>query len=122
MPVDPQTITSIVLRDRARLLAYIGAIVRDHHIAEDVLQEVSMLAMEKHETIKDADTLIPWLRVAARYRALKAVEKRSKRPVLMDAELLALLLAGWPHRRIARSIRHTRISIKKSVANSVATL
>jgi len=41
MPVDQKTITAHLLRDRVRLLAYIGAIVRDHHIAEDVLQEVS---------------------------------------------------------------------------------
>lgn len=95
MPVDPTTITTTLLRDRAKLLAYIGAIVRDHHIAEDVLQEVSMLAMQKAEQIKDADTLIPWLRVAARYRALKAVEKRNKRPALMDGELLDLMESHW---------------------------
>jgi len=95
MPVDPKTITTTLLRDRAKLLAYIGAIVRDHHVAEDVLQEVSMLAIEKQEQIKDADTLIPWLRVASRYRALKAIEKRGKRASLMDAELLDQMESHW---------------------------
>ena len=95
MPVDPATITTTLLRDRAKLLAYIGAIVRDHHVAEDVLQEVSLLAIEKAEQIKDADTLIPWLRVAARYRALKAIDRQGKHVQLMDAQLLDLMEPHW---------------------------
>lgn len=95
MPVDAKTITSVLLRDRAKLLAYIGAILRDAHVAEDVLQEVSMLAVEKADQIKDEQTLIPWLRVAARYRALKALEKQGKRPALMDSQMLDLLEPHW---------------------------
>ena len=95
MPVDQKIITSTLLRDRARLLAYIGAIVRDHHIAEDVLQEVSMLAMEKHETIRDEEVLPGWLRVTARFRSLKALEKRNRLPALMDSEMLDLMEPQW---------------------------
>ena len=95
MPVDQKTITSILLRDRAKLLAYIGAIVRDTHVAEDVFQEVSMLAIEKQSQIKDEQILLPWLRVAARYRSLKAIEKRGKRPALMDTQMLDLLEPHW---------------------------
>lgn len=95
MPVDPTTITTTLLRDRAKLLAYIGAIVRDHHVAEDVLQEVTMLAIEKADQIKDAETLIPWLRVAARYRALKAAEKRGRHATLMDSQLLDMMEPHW---------------------------
>lgn len=95
MAVDQKTITSTLLRDRAKLLAYIGAIVRDTHIAEDVLQEVSMLAIEKQEQIQDEQVLLPWLRVAARYRSLKAIEKQGKRPALMDGQLLDLMEPHW---------------------------
>ena len=95
MPVDPATITTTLLRDRAKLLAYIGSIVRDHHLAEDVLQEVTMLAIEKADEIEDADRLIPWLRVTARYRALKAVEKRGRHATLMDSQLLDMMEPHW---------------------------
>lgn len=95
MPVDQTTITSVLLRDRAKLLAYIGAIVRDSHIAEDVLQEVSVLAIEKQEQIKDEQVLLPWLRVAARFRSLKAIEKIGKRPALMDGQMLDALEPHW---------------------------
>ena len=95
MPVDQSTITTTILRDRAKLLAYIGSIVRDAHIAEDVLQEISMLAIEKQDQIQDADMLLPWLRVAARYRSLKAIEKLGRRPALMDSQLLDLMEPHW---------------------------
>ncbi|MFK7790436.1 MAG: sigma-70 family RNA polymerase sigma factor [Phycisphaeraceae bacterium] len=95
MPVDQKIITSTLLRDRAKLLAYIGSIVRDPHVAEDVLQEVSMLALEKQDQIKDAEVLLPWLRVAARFKSLKAVEKNARHPKLMDSQLLDLMEPHW---------------------------
>jgi len=95
MPLDQKTITAYLMRDRVKLLAYIGSIVRDHHIAEDVLQEVSMLAMEKHEQIRDAEVLPGWLRVTAKYRSLKALEKRNRLPALMDAQLLDAMEPHW---------------------------
>lgn len=95
MPVDQKTITSVLLRDRAKLLAYIGAIVRDQHVAEDVLQEVSMLAIEKQDQIQDDQVLLPWLRVAARFRSLKAIEKKGKGPALMDSQMLDLIEPHW---------------------------
>ena len=95
MSVDQQTIVRVLIRDRAKLLAYIGAIVRDYHVAEDVLQEVSALAVEKQSQILDEQTLLPWLRVAARYKSLKALEKRGRRPALMDGQLLDLMEGQW---------------------------
>ncbi|MEM9347431.1 MAG: sigma-70 family RNA polymerase sigma factor [Planctomycetota bacterium] len=95
MSIDQKTVTAHLLRDRMKLLAYIGSIVRDHHIAEDVLQEVSMLAMEKADQIKDAETLPAWLRTAARFRSFKAIEKRDRLPALMDADLLDLIEPQW---------------------------
>ncbi|MGB1126433.1 MAG: sigma-70 family RNA polymerase sigma factor [Phycisphaeraceae bacterium] len=95
MPVEPKTITAHLLRNRMKLLAYIGSIVRDHHIAEDVLQEVSMLAMEKHDQIRDEDMLPAWLRTAARFRSLKALERIGRRPALMDSALLDAMEPHW---------------------------
>ena len=95
MPVDQKTITAHLLRDRVKLRAYIGSIVRDHHIAEDVLREVSMLAMEEHEQIKDLETLPAWLRTAGRFRSLKALERKGRRPALMDSALLDAMEPHW---------------------------
>lgn len=95
MSIDPKIITTVLLRDRAKLLAYIGAIVRDPYLAEDVLQEVSMLALEKQDQIKDEQMLLPWLRVAARFKSLKAIERQGRRPVLMDSQLLDVMEPHW---------------------------
>ncbi|MCG8509779.1 MAG: hypothetical protein MI741_11185 [Rhodospirillales bacterium] len=95
MAVDQKIIVRVLLRDRGKLLAYIGAIVRDAHIAEDVLQEVSMLALEKQEQILNEAAVLPWMRTAARFRSLKALEKLNRRPAFMDNALLDLMEDQW---------------------------
>jgi RNA polymerase sigma-70 factor, ECF subfamily len=77
------------------LLAYIWAIVRDEHLAEDVFQEVSLLAVDKCENIYSEQALLPWLRNTARHRALHAVQSRKNRPVLLSDGLLDDLDECW---------------------------
>lgn len=95
MAVDQKIIVQTLLRERGKLLAYIGAIVRDSHIAEDVLQEVTMLALEKQDMIADEAAIIPWMRTASRYRSLKTLEKLKRRPVLLDGPMLDLMEDQW---------------------------
>ncbi len=59
-----------LLEERVRLLAYIWAIVRDSHVAEDVFQEVSLLAVRKRSEIVDQTAFPVWLRKSARFCAL----------------------------------------------------
>ena len=46
MSIDQPTAVKGLMKDRARLIAYIYAIVRDWHLAEDLFQDVSALAIE----------------------------------------------------------------------------
>ncbi|MBI1370728.1 MAG: sigma-70 family RNA polymerase sigma factor [Planctomycetes bacterium] len=95
MSVDHPTIVRVLLRDRARLFAYIWAIVRDVHMAEDVLQEVSLLAVDKSATIHDEAALPAWLRSTARFRAMHAVQNARRGPVALDEHLLDMLDTHW---------------------------
>jgi RNA polymerase sigma-70 factor (ECF subfamily) len=95
MPLDHDTIVRALLRDRARLHAYVWAIVRDEHVAEDVFQDVSVLAIAKREEIADEAHLAAWLRKAARFESLKALRNRKSRPVAVDEQVLDLLEAQW---------------------------
>jgi RNA polymerase sigma-70 factor (ECF subfamily) len=84
----------LLLRERVKLLAYIRAIVRDHHLAEDVFQEVAVLAVRKGDEIRDGRHFLAWMRLAARHRALKA-QRRQHQYLLLDETLLDQMDDQW---------------------------
>ncbi|QNN24792.1 sigma-70 family RNA polymerase sigma factor [Planctomycetales bacterium ZRK34] len=98
MAIEQDTIVRVLVKDRARLLAYIWAIVSDVHVAEDVLSEVTVLAVKKREQIADEAHLAGWLRIAARTEALKALRTDRSRPTPMSDQLIDLLDAEWATR------------------------
>lgn len=95
MGVDEHILVRTLVREHSKLLAFIFSIVRDEHLAEDILQEVSMIAIDKRSEIRDPERLTVWLRRTARFKALRAMEKRCRRPMLMDAQILDLLEMEW---------------------------
>ena len=84
-----------LLSQRGRLIGYITTIVRDHHLAEDVFQEVALLVIRKSDQLHDDDTFVGWLFRAARFEALNAARKRRRGPQLMDENILDLLDDHW---------------------------
>jgi len=62
MAIDQETLVVLLLRERIKLLAYIRAIVRDEHLAEDVFQETSALAVRKRAEIQDGQHFLAWMR------------------------------------------------------------
>lgn len=80
-----------LLADRAKLLAYIWVIVRDEHAAEDVFQDVSMLALYKRDEIRDADHLMQWLRAVARNKSLHLLRDRRTAPGPLDDDVVEMM-------------------------------
>lgn len=95
MPMDQEQIVAGLMRHRSRTFAYIWAIVRDDHLAEDVFQEVSILALRKRDDIDDADHLPNWLRQTARNCARNTVRSEAKRPRVFNDSVLDLLDGQW---------------------------
>lgn len=96
MPLESDTLVRMILQDRAKLHAYIWAIVRDEDLAEDVFQDVVLQAIAKQQEIESEPHLMGWLRKAARFESLKALRRRRTRPtVVMDEDLLELLEDRW---------------------------
>jgi RNA polymerase sigma-70 factor (ECF subfamily) len=93
--MDPNCIVRALIRDRARLLGYIWAIVRDPHLADDVFQDVTVLAIERAAEINDHTHLTRWARKAARFKALEALRERLPRAVPLDEDVMDLLEAEW---------------------------
>ena len=95
MSLEQDQIVRILFANRARILSYIWSIVRDFDVAEDVFQEVSVLAVKKAESINDEQHLHHWIRVTARLSCLSTLRRLGRRPVPMDASLLDQLDAAW---------------------------
>src|SRR5690348_1188332 len=91
MPIDQPTLVRALLRDRARLHGFIWAIVRDEDLAEDVLQEVMLLALAKRETIDSESQLPGWTRKAARFKSFEALRRKHATPVTLDDRVIDLL-------------------------------
>jgi RNA polymerase sigma-70 factor (ECF subfamily) len=98
--MDEGSLIRGIIGRRAYLLAYVRTIVADEHLAEDIFQEVFVLAMRKREEIED-DRLFAWLRAAARLQALEARERRRNGPATLDAATLDALEAEWDRTDLA---------------------
>lgn len=95
MSITQQQAVQTLVADRAKILAYIWTIVRDHHVAEDIYQDVLMQAMQKHDEIDSRDHLLGWARVAARYSALDHLRKQDRQQTGLDPQVLELLEPHW---------------------------
>jgi RNA polymerase sigma-70 factor (ECF subfamily) len=84
----------LLLRERVKLLAYIRSIVRDDHLAEDVFQDVAVLAVRKCDEIRDGGHFLAWMRLTSRHRALKTLRQRQHQR-LLDEALLDRLDEQW---------------------------
>jgi len=82
-----------ILDQRALLLGYVNAIVRDLHAAEDILQESLVLATRQQ--FNDTHHAQGWIRVTARNLALAELRRRARRPATLSDEAFALLEPAW---------------------------
>lgn len=114
MPVDEHMLVHKLLAERTKLIAYIWSIVHDSHLAEDVFQEVSLVSLRKREEIDGPAQIFPWLRTVARHKALKALAARSKRPMVLDEDLLGELEGVW-QRHDASSANDTADALETCV-------
>ena len=93
--LKPDQIVRLLFIHRAKTLGYIWSLVRDFDVAEDIFQEVSVLALEKASTIKDERHLLNWMRTSARLISMATMRKLGRRPVPLDASLLDQLDTAW---------------------------
>ena len=94
--MDRDSIVRLLVSERVKLLAWIRAMVRDEHLAEDILQDVSIVAVNKCEEIRDGSAFHSWVRQVARYKALHLLRQRRNAPAVLDDRTLALLEPYWP--------------------------
>lgn len=89
MPVSVETIVETLNRHRASLIGYAWVVVGDAQLADDIYQDISLLAIRKADQITDDQHLLPWLRKAARLRGLE-LRRNLGRQYLLEPHMLDL--------------------------------
>ncbi len=93
--MEQEAMLRLMLRERARLLAYIWTIVHDEHLAEDLFQEVSVTVLQGRMVVRDEEHLSKLLRRIARFKAIDVLRQRNLAPVSLDEATIDLLEARW---------------------------
>ena len=91
MPVSSDLIMSVVMKSRPRLHGYAWVVTGDPDLAEDVLQEVSLLALQKKDQINDETHLHGWLHETIRRQGLAARRAKMSQAMQLSSEVLAML-------------------------------
>ncbi len=95
MPVAESDLMRVLLREQSFLLAYIRSIVTNQHLAEDVFQDISVLALENRQNLESELHLSHWLRRTARHKALNAVQKKANQTASLSKRSMDLLEDEW---------------------------
>jgi RNA polymerase sigma-70 factor (ECF subfamily) len=93
--LDQETALRVVLAQEPLLTGFLRAIVGSRQVAEDLFQDLVVLVMRKHAQIPNVEAVPGWTRRAARFLALKALEKRAREKPTMDETLVDLLEQTW---------------------------
>ncbi len=86
-----EEIVTKILQVRTKLSGIIWGILRDHHAAEDIFQDVMVKALARREQFDDGDYLLAWARVSSRNAAIDLCRQRGNRRNLLDKAALDAL-------------------------------
>ncbi len=101
---DQIEISVLLMKHRARLLGFILAAVRDHHDAEDIWQEVCLVACRKADQFQSGTNFIGWVRTISAY-TIKSFRRRDGRSLAVDPAYLDVLIEAARHREADQSDR-----------------
>ncbi len=92
---DDDQFVRLLISKRSVIIAYARSIVFDRDLAEDIYQNVVLVAMRKRSQIDRTDDPLPWLLGVTRLESLDALRKRKKHQAVFDDQLLDLLESTW---------------------------
>jgi RNA polymerase sigma-70 factor (ECF subfamily) len=95
MTVEQDLLVRLLLAQRGMLLGYIGSIVRDAHLAEDVFQDTTLIALKKRDELAEVSGFPAWARKIARLEAMNALRRIQKAPRTLDEAVLDILDGHW---------------------------
>ena len=74
---DAAQIAQLIVKHRHGLLAYLYGVLPDAHAAEDLFQEVCVVAVQKAGEFQDGTNFVAWARTIARNKLREHLRRRS---------------------------------------------
>ena len=87
-PAPPKSFAKLWHQHQHALGGFVCVHVPDHHLADDIIQEVAELAAEKFEQYDQGRPFIAWLIGIARNRIAQAYRDKGRRPIVYSSEVL----------------------------------
>ena len=81
-------------RYRDALAAYAFGLLRDWTLAEDVVQDVFVVVMNRWSDFVPGTAFYPWLRQIVRNKSLEALRARARKPTALEGQLLERVSAA----------------------------
>ncbi|MEE2643148.1 MAG: sigma-70 family RNA polymerase sigma factor [Planctomycetota bacterium] len=95
MKFSEKEILRLLLKSRDRLAAAVWLVVRDHQVAEDIFQNVTIKAMtEKGEFHVEAE-LLSWAFITARREAIDWARQNKREHLVPSATVVSLMEQEW---------------------------
>jgi len=91
-----EEIAARLLNERLALTAFIATVTRNHHLAEDVFQDVCVKAIGYKDGFESVAHLMNWTRLTGRNRAIDVLRVRDGTYQGLSIEVLNALSESWP--------------------------
>lgn len=88
--------TACLLEERLLLVAFIGMISRNYHLAEDIFQELCIKALVREEAFESREHLLKWARISGKGRAINVLRTSNAKCDDLDPKTLESLADSWP--------------------------
>lgn len=89
--LDQEQAVRFLARERRMIQAYIRAMVPDFHLAEDILQEVFVVVLNRRDQFAPGTNFCAWVREIARRVALAHLRKTGRHALVLDPETLDVM-------------------------------
>lgn len=94
MPVSIDLVVESLSKHRISLTSYAWVVIGDAQLADDIVQDISLLAIKKVDQINEPEHILPWLRQAIRLRGFEVRRIRNREAAVLDGEVLDLLTSA----------------------------
>ena len=91
MPLSHEQCASLMMRERVKLLGYTRALVGNPQTAEDILQQMAVLAIQKSTQIQDKAHFLGWMRTTAKHLAFNQNRKDRKEAKALNPQVIDML-------------------------------